>query len=227
MHLPHVYATYVIAGCVNVEAVLQNALSWQQERCTDLCWLQDGINGCMIVVTLCCHVRRYRRVCHLLVQIALSWLRQGSLVLCLSAWYFCLLQPGIVNRIGVAASRLWLWVLSKFFSFLLKSASESFFCAFGAEIRFWSCNFCCHSRHSIWRFATQCLWITLCWLHQRVVNHIGLAASRLRCWVVSNFDSQKLAMCKSLLCVKASVGKKLLCVKAHCVKASVCRFLSV
>ena len=33
----------------------------------------------MIVAMLCCHVRRYMRVCHLLVasQIVLTWLHRG------------------------------------------------------------------------------------------------------------------------------------------------------
>ena len=36
-------------------------------------------NGCMIVVMLCRHVRRYLRVCDVALQNALQWLHQGSL----------------------------------------------------------------------------------------------------------------------------------------------------
>ena len=100
----------------------------------------------------CCHVRRYMRACHRAVQIALQWMHQGSSLLRLCASYYGILQLGIVNRIGVVASRLRYWFVRRIFSilalviflfeFLPKSASKSVF-RLGTGIRFWSYNFCC------------------------------------------------------------------------------------
>ena len=46
------------------------------------------------------------RVCNLMLQNALSWLRQGCCAPWLRAKYYCLLQLDFVSRSGMAASRL-------------------------------------------------------------------------------------------------------------------------
>ena len=61
------------------------------------------------------------------LQIALQRLRQGCLVPRLHAQYYCLLQLDIVNRrIGVAASMMRQWFVSRFFSF----GADDFPCKF-------------------------------------------------------------------------------------------------
>ena len=79
--------------------------------CVVLCvsWLsgcRSQRNGCVIVIVLCCHVRPEMRVCNLMLQKALSWLRPGCFAPWLRAWYYCLLQLDSINCIGMAASSL-------------------------------------------------------------------------------------------------------------------------
>ena len=128
-------------------------------------------NGYMIVVIWCCHVCRYMRVSHVMLQNALYWLHECCM---------CLLRDA-AHRIVMAASRLLgaadacvilqsfaagdrksYWsgcikaataICQQIFSILalviflvkviLKTASKSRFFCFGAEIRLWSCNSCC------------------------------------------------------------------------------------
>ena len=67
-----------------------------------ICGCGSHWNGCMIVVIWCCHVRRSVQVCHVMLQNAMLWLRQGCLAPRLHAQYYSLLQLDIVNRDGAA-----------------------------------------------------------------------------------------------------------------------------
>ena len=44
---------------------------WLREVVTKGSGCRSQCNGCMIVVMFCCHVRRYMRVCHVVLQNAL------------------------------------------------------------------------------------------------------------------------------------------------------------
>ena len=59
-----------------LQGVLQRAVvhACVCKGCFGICgcrMLQITVNGCMIVVLFCCHVRRYMRVCHVMLQNAL------------------------------------------------------------------------------------------------------------------------------------------------------------
>ena len=122
---------------------------------------------------------------------------QGCLPPPLRAKYDCLLQLGIVNRIGVAASRLRWWFVSRFSQFKSLQCVKSSLCK-ASQCKCFSVKglLCVKASlrkcFSVWKLALckSCLWI-----------------------------KPSLTLCKSLLCVKATLCKcfsvwGLLCVKA-------------
>ena len=128
------------------------------------------------VEPVCVILLRFATHC---LQIAVEWLRQGSSLWQLHAYYYCVLQLKVVNRIVMAAWKLrrLLWqqnvsilaVMIFLLKFLFKTASKSSFFRFGVEIRFWSCKslqflepVCVVLLH----FATHCLQIAVEWLRQ-------------------------------------------------------------
>ena len=53
------------------------------------------------------------------LQIAVEWLRQGSSLWQLHAYYYCVLQLKVVNRIIMAACKLWIFLWQHNFSILV------------------------------------------------------------------------------------------------------------
>ena len=126
----------------------------------------------------CCHVRRYTRACHVMLQKAFSWLHEcagpvsirivwwlheGCSLPRLCAEYFCV-KPGIVKS-PCGCDGCDSDPSSDFHNFgadafpcemPCQNHFKNFFC-FGADIRFWSCHLCSRCAYFF------CAWqISLC-----------------------------------------------------------------
>ena len=113
--------------------------------CVVLCvsWIsgcRSHWNGCMIVVTWCCHLRREMRVSDVMLRNALyRGCMRNTIVFCSWRLYWsgCIQAATVICQQIFAILVLIIFLLK----ILFKSASKSSFFCFGDEIRFWSCKF--------------------------------------------------------------------------------------